>query len=94
MENQCPVRASSRVPEGSAKYVQLGNRKVGYSLTQASEALASRGEGNGSAFSMRAQSSGEEAAPREGRSMATTNPFRARLAARQAQSPRENAPIY
>ena len=63
-------------------------------MTQASEALASRGEGNGRAFSMRAQSSGEEAAPREDRSMATTNPFRARLTAKQAQSPRENPPIY
>ena len=43
---------------------------------------------------MRAQSSGEKAALREGRSIVTTNPFRARLIARQAQSPRENAPIH
>ena len=93
MANQCPIKALSRVPEGSARYVQPGNGKVGYSSAQASGALASRGKGNGRVFSMRAQSSGEEATLKEGRSMAMTNPFRARLAARQAQSPRENAPI-
>ena len=42
---------------------------------------------------MRAQNSGAEATPREGGSMATTNPFRARLAACQAHSSGEDASV-
>ena len=66
---------------------------MGYGSAQTSGALAGRGGSNGRVFLTRAQNSGEETTPREGRSMVTTNPFRARLTARQAQSPGEDALI-
>ena len=93
MANQCPVRASSRVPEGSAQHVQLSDRKVGYCPAQAGGSLASRGGGNGRVFSTRAQNSGMEATLGEGRSMVTTNPFWARLTAQQTYSSREDASV-
>ena len=93
MANQCPVRASSRVPEGSAQHVQLSDRKVGYCPAQAGRSLASRGGGNGRVFSTRAQNSGMEATLGEGRSMVTTNLFWARLTAQQTYSSREDASV-
>ena len=93
MANQCPVRASSRISERPAGHVQQGDGKMGNRPAQAGGSLAGRVGGNGRAFAARAQNSGAEATPREGRSMATTNPFRDRIAARQAHSPGENAPV-
>lgn len=66
---------------------------MGYRPAQAGGTLASRGGGYGRALPARAQGSGETATPGEDRSMATTNPFRARLAARQAYAPGEDASV-
>ena len=66
---------------------------MGHSSTQASGALAGKGGSNGKAFSVRAQSSSEEATLREGRSMVMTDLFRTRLAARQAHLSGEDAPV-
>ena len=54
MVNQCPIRASSRVSEGSAGHVQQGNGKMGNYPAQAGRSLAGRGSGNGRAFTARA----------------------------------------
>ena len=93
MANQCLVRALSRVSEGSARYVQSSDGKVGNCPAQAGGSLAGRGGSNGRVFSVRAQGSGKEATLREGRSMATTNPFQDRLVAQQTYSSRQDAPI-
>ena len=54
MVNQCPIRASSRVSEGSTQYVQLSDGKMGNCLAQAGRSLASRRGSDGRAFLVRA----------------------------------------
>ncbi|ETW82056.1 hypothetical protein HETIRDRAFT_318925 [Heterobasidion irregulare TC 32-1] len=87
MANQCPARGSSRIHEGSAGHVQQSSGKMGNRLAQAGGKMATGGGGYGRVFLARAQSSNERSATIQGGSMATTNPFRARLAARQAYTP-------
>ena len=93
MANQCPARDPSRIPQGAARYVQLSDRKMGNNSGQARPQLAGGGRSDGRAFSARAQSSSEEAAQGPSRSVATTNPFRARLTARQTHSSGEDAAV-
>ena len=54
---------------------------MGNSLAQASKALAGRESSPGKALSVHTQGSSEEATQGEGRSVASTNPFWARLTA-------------
>ncbi|ETW80773.1 hypothetical protein HETIRDRAFT_418735 [Heterobasidion irregulare TC 32-1] len=93
MANQCPARVSSRIHEGGIGHVQLSSGKVEYCPAQAGRALASRRGGYGRAILARAQISGETATLGESRSMATTNPFRARLTACQAYASKEDASV-
>ena len=93
MANQCPARDPSRISQGAARYVQSSDRKMGNNSGQARPQLAGGGRSDGRAFSARAQSSSEEAAQGPSRSMAMTNPFRARLAARQTYSSGEDAAV-
>ena len=67
--------------------------KMGNCLAQAGRSLAGRRGSDGRAFSVRAQNNGVKATLREGRSVATTNPFWDRLAAHQTYSSGEDAPI-
>ncbi|ETW82568.1 hypothetical protein HETIRDRAFT_316111 [Heterobasidion irregulare TC 32-1] len=93
MANQCPVRGSSRVYEGSARYVQQSSGTVGNRSAQTSGRMGSGGSGYGRALSTGTSSSAQGGATTQGRSMAMTNPFRARLAARQAHAPGPDAPV-
>ncbi|ETW79550.1 hypothetical protein HETIRDRAFT_117293 [Heterobasidion irregulare TC 32-1] len=93
MANQCPVRGSSRVYEGSTGHVQQGSRTVGNRSAQTSSRMGGGGSGYGRAFSAGTPGSTQGGTTAQGRSMATTNPFRARLAARQAHAPGPDAPV-
>ncbi|ETW82068.1 hypothetical protein HETIRDRAFT_418047 [Heterobasidion irregulare TC 32-1] len=84
MANQCPARGSSRIHEGSIGHVQQSGGKMGYRPAQASGRMAAGGGSYGRAFSAKAQSSDTRSATIQGGSVVTTNPFQARLAARQA----------
>ncbi|ETW83229.1 hypothetical protein HETIRDRAFT_426576 [Heterobasidion irregulare TC 32-1] len=91
MANQCPVRGSSRVYEGLTGHVQQGSRTVGNRSAQASSRMGGGGSGYGRAFLTGTPSSTQGGTTMQGRSMATTNLFRARLAARQAHASRPDA---
>ncbi|ETW85191.1 hypothetical protein HETIRDRAFT_424594 [Heterobasidion irregulare TC 32-1] len=93
MANQCPAKILSRVYERGIGHVQPSDGKVGYHPAQASGALAGQGGGYGRALPARAQISGETTTSGKSRSVAMTNPFWARLAARQAYASRENASV-
>ncbi|ETW77374.1 hypothetical protein HETIRDRAFT_167449 [Heterobasidion irregulare TC 32-1] len=93
MANQCPVRGSSRVHEGSARYVQQSSGTMGNRSAQTGGRMGGGGSSYGRTFSTGASSSPQGGTATQGRSVATTNPFRARLAARQAHAPGPDAPV-
>ncbi|ETW84763.1 hypothetical protein HETIRDRAFT_311919 [Heterobasidion irregulare TC 32-1] len=93
MANQCPVRGSSRIYEGPARYVQQSSGTMGNRSAQTGGRMGGGGSGYGRAFSAGTSGGAQGGAAAQGRGMATTNPFRARLAARQAHAPGPDAPV-
>ncbi|ETW84626.1 hypothetical protein HETIRDRAFT_425908 [Heterobasidion irregulare TC 32-1] len=94
MANQCPVRGSSRIYEGSTGHVQQGSRIVGNRSAQASSRMGGGGSSYGRTFLAGAPGSTQGGTTAQGRSMAMTNLFWARLAARQAHAPGPDAPVH
>ncbi|ETW82486.1 hypothetical protein HETIRDRAFT_120767 [Heterobasidion irregulare TC 32-1] len=73
--------------------VDTGSRMVGNRLAQASSRMGGGRSGYGQALSIGAPGSAQGGTMAQGRSMATTNPFWARLAACQAYAPGPDAPV-
>lgn len=93
MANQCPVRGSSRIYEGTTRYVQQGSGTMGNRSAQAGNRMGGGGSGYGRTFSAGTSGGTQGGASAQSRGVATTNPFRARLAACQAHAPGPDAPV-
>ncbi|ETW85325.1 hypothetical protein HETIRDRAFT_424659 [Heterobasidion irregulare TC 32-1] len=79
--------------EGSARYVQQGSGTVGNRSAQTGSRMGSGGSGYGRTVSAGTSGGTQGGTSAQGRGVATTNPFQARLAARQAHAPGPDAPV-